>query len=154
MPDRTISRDDRARTAACRYRLRTATGELYGIRWTHDMDGNKENMFNISDDMRAVTVHTLTPPPHHKRHPNLPPARLSPHPSSLALPLPTALATNIYTPKIDGVVCPPNISETVAGGLTKLAHRQRIASTTIKLIKKNLTVHFINFSKNNSANRR
>ena len=40
----------------------------------------------------------------------------------------------IYTTKIDGVVCPPNISETVAGRLTKLAHRQRIASTTIKLI--------------------
>ena len=57
-------------------------------------------------------------------------------------------------PKIDGVVCPPNISETVAGRLMKLAHRQRIASTTIKLIKKNITVHFINFSKNNSTNRR
>ena len=40
----------------------------------------------------------------------------------------------IYTTKIDGVVCQPNISETVAGRLTKLAHRQRIASTTIKLI--------------------
>ena len=42
----------------------------------------------------------------------------------------------IYTTKIDGVVCPPNISETVAGRLVKLAHRQRIASTTIKLISK------------------
>ena len=41
---------------------------------------------------------------------------------------------SIYTTKIDGVVCPPNISETVAGRLMKLAHRQRIASTTIKLI--------------------
>ena len=41
---------------------------------------------------------------------------------------------NIYTTKIDGVVCPPNISETVAGRLMKLAHHQRIASTTIKLI--------------------
>ena len=41
---------------------------------------------------------------------------------------------NIYTTKIDGVVCPPNISEAVAGRLMKLAHRQRIASTTIKLI--------------------
>ncbi len=40
------------------------------------------------------------------------------------------------TTKIDGVVCPPNISETVAGRLMKLAHRQRIASTTIKLISK------------------
>ena len=36
--------------------------------------------------------------------------------------------------KIDGVVCPPNISETVAGRLMKLAHRQCFASTTIKLI--------------------
>ena len=44
------------------------------------------------------------------------------------------VAYNIYTTKIDGVVCPPNISETVAGRLMKLAHRQRIASTTIKLI--------------------
>ena len=36
----------------------------------------------------------------------------------------------------------------------KLAHRPRIASTTIKLISKpNFTVHFINFIKNNSANR-
>ena len=51
----------------------------------------------------------------------------------------------IYTTKIDGVVCPPNISETVAGRLMKLAHRQRIASTTIKLIFKKCTVHFINF---------
>ena len=42
----------------------------------------------------------------------------------------------IYTTKIDGVVCPPNISETVAGRLMKLAHRQRIASKTIKIIKK------------------
>ena len=58
------------------------------------------------------------------------------------------------TTKIYGVVCPPNISETVAGRLIKLAHRQRIASTTIELISKtNVTVHFINFSKNNSANR-
>ena len=51
----------------------------------------------------------------------------------------------IYTTKIDGVVCPPNISETVAGRLMKLAHRQRIASTTIKLISKKFTVHFTNF---------
>ena len=40
----------------------------------------------------------------------------------------------IYTTKIDGVVCPPNISETVADRLMKLAHRQRIASTTIQHI--------------------
>ena len=37
----------------------------------------------------------------------------------------------IYTTKIDGVVCPPNISETVAGRLMKLAHRPPIASTMI-----------------------
>ena len=42
----------------------------------------------------------------------------------------------IGTTKIDGVVCPPNISETVAGRLMKLAHRPSIASTTIKLISK------------------
>ena len=42
----------------------------------------------------------------------------------------------IYTTKIDGVVCPPNISETVAGRLMKLAHRPCIASTMIKLISK------------------
>ena len=42
----------------------------------------------------------------------------------------------IYTTKIDGVVCPPNISETVADRTVKLAHRPRIASTTIKFISK------------------
>ena len=47
------------------------------------------------------------------------------------------LFSDIYTTKIDGVVCPPNISETVAGRLMKLAHRQCIASTTIKLISTN-----------------
>ena len=45
----------------------------------------------------------------------------------------------IYTTKIDEVVCPPNISETVADRPMKLTHRQRITSTTIKLnLKKNL----------------
>ena len=43
---------------------------------------------------------------------------------------------NIYTTKIDGVVCPPNISETVATRIMKLTHRPRIASTMIKLISK------------------
>ena len=58
----------------------------------------------------------------------------------------------IYTTKIDGVVCPPNISETVAGRLMKLAHRQRIASTTIKL---NFLLSILSLLvKNNSANRR
>ena len=42
----------------------------------------------------------------------------------------------IYTTKIDGVVCPPNISESVATRIMKLAHRPRIASTMIKLISK------------------
>ena len=47
---------------------------------------------------------------------------------------PISILSAIYTTKIDGVVCPPNISETVAGRPMKLAHPQRIASTTIKLI--------------------
>ena len=51
-------------------------------------------------------------------------------------PLGWCQSWNIYTTKIDGVVCPPNISETVAGRLMKLAHRPRIASTMIKLISK------------------
>ena len=42
----------------------------------------------------------------------------------------------IYTTIIDGVVCPPNISETIATRIMKLAHRPRIASTMIKLISK------------------
>ena len=52
-------------------------------------------------------------------------------------------AMTIYTTKIDGVVCPPNISETVAGRLMKLAHRQRIASTTIKLISTKLLLSIL-----------
>ena len=44
-----------------------------------------------------------------------------------------------------------HISETVADRIMKLAHRPGIASTTIKLIKKIVIVHFINFIKNNSA---
>ena len=42
----------------------------------------------------------------------------------------------IYITKIDEFVCPPNIIETVAVKIMKLAHRPRIASTTIKLISK------------------
>ena len=49
----------------------------------------------------------------------------------------------IYTTKIDGVVCPPNISETVAGRLMKLAHLPRIASTTIKLISKRMLLSIL-----------
>ena len=61
----------------------------------------------------------------------------------------------IYTTKIDGVVCPPNISETVAGRLMKLAHRQRIASTTIKLISKKFLLSILSILfKIFSANRR
>ena len=47
---------------------------------------------------------------------------------------------DIYTAKIAGIVCPPNISET--GRHMKLAHRQRIASTTIKLISKKVYCPF------------
>ena len=60
--------------------------------------------------------------------------------------------TIIYTTKIDGVVCPPNISETVASRLMKLAHRPPIAPDNDQThFKTNFTAHFINFSKNNSA---
>ena len=47
-----------------------------------------------------------------------------------------AKSDTIYTTKIDAVVCPPNISETVAVRTVKLAHRPHIASTTIKFISK------------------
>ena len=43
---------------------------------------------------------------------------------------------NLYYTKIDGVVCPPNISKTVAGRPMKLAHRPRISLTMIKVISK------------------
>ena len=43
---------------------------------------------------------------------------------------------SIYTTKIEEFVCPPNISETVVVRRIKLAHRPRIASTTIQLISK------------------
>ena len=59
------------------------------------------------------------------------------------------------TTKIYGVVCPPNISETVADRLMKLAHRQRIASTTIKLISKKILLSILSsLFKIFSANRR
>ena len=48
----------------------------------------------------------------------------------------TLTQSAIYTTKIDGIVCPPNISETVAVRTVKLAHPPRIASTTIKFISK------------------
>ena len=46
------------------------------------------------------------------------------------------IAVMVYHTKIDEFVGPPNISETVAVRIMKLAHRPRIASTTIKLISK------------------
>ena len=54
---------------------------------------------------------------------------------------------------LDEFVCPPNISKTVAVRIMKLAHRPRIASTTIKLISKPVLLSiFISFSKTSSAN--
>ena len=47
-----------------------------------------------------------------------------------------ALSPKRYNTKIDEFVCPPNISETVAVRIMKLAHRPSIVSTTIKLISK------------------
>ena len=49
----------------------------------------------------------------------------------------------IYTTKIDGFVCPPNISETLAVRIMKLAHRPPIASTMIKLISKPILLSFL-----------
>ena len=49
----------------------------------------------------------------------------------------------IYTTKIDTFVCPPQISETVAVRITKLAHRPRIASTTKKLISKQILLSIL-----------
>ena len=55
---------------------------------------------------------------------------------------------HLYTTKIDGVFCPPNIFETLVGRLMKLAHRPRIASTMIKLISKPILLPSLsNFSK-------
>ena len=54
-----------------------------------------------------------------------------------------ATADHCYTTKIDEFVCPPNISETVAVRTVKLAHRPRIASTTIKLISKPISLSIL-----------
>ena len=60
----------------------------------------------------------------------------------------------IYSIKINEFVCSPNISETIAVGTMKLAHRPGIASTTIKLISKSILLSILSiFIKNNSANR-
>ena len=67
------------------------------------------------------------------------------------------IKTYIYITKTDGVVCPPNISETVAGRLVKLAHRPHIASTMIKFISKPILLPFffkLILVKTISANRR
>ena len=49
----------------------------------------------------------------------------------------------IYTTKIGTFVCPPHISETVADKIMKLAHRPRIASTTNKLISKQILLSIL-----------
>ena len=50
-----------------------------------------------------------------------------------------AIRSLVHLPtKIDEFVCQPNISQTVAVRTVKLAHRPRIASTTIKLISKQI----------------
>ena len=51
--------------------------------------------------------------------------------------------TIIYTTKIDTFVCPPHISETVAVRIMKLAHRSRIASTTKKIISKQILLSIL-----------
>ena len=57
----------------------------------------------------------------------------------------TVIPSTIYTTKIGEFVCPPNISEAVAVRITKLAHRPRIASTTIKLISKPILLSILLF---------
>ena len=49
----------------------------------------------------------------------------------------------IYTTKIEAFVSPPNISETVAVRILKLAHRPCIVSTTIKLISKQILLSIL-----------
>ena len=49
----------------------------------------------------------------------------------------------IYTTKIGTFVCLPYISETVADIIMKLAHRPRIASTTNKLISKQILLSIL-----------
>ena len=78
------------------------------------------DVFDLSSLVKLATCFTKTAPP------SLIDVILTNRPTLLA----------IYTTKLDGVVCPPNISETVAVRTVKLAHRQCIASTTIKFISK------------------
>ena len=58
-------------------------------------------------------------------------------------PVVDGIAPKIYTTKIDTFVCPPNISETVAVRLLKLAHRSRIASTTKEIISKQILLSIL-----------
>ena len=64
----------------------------------------------------------------------------------------------IYTTKIVEFVCPPHISETVGVRIMKLPHRPDSSKYCLDndqtRFKINLNVHFLNFIKNNSANRR
>ena len=65
------------------------------------------------------------------------PVRVANSAPRVLLPVPGVPINNnvhIYNTKIDEFVCPKNISQTVAVRIMKLAHRPRIASTTIKLI--------------------
>ena len=48
-----------------------------------------------------------------------------------------------YTTKIDTFVCSPHISETVPVRIMKLAHRSRIASTTKRIISKQMLLSIL-----------
>ena len=50
---------------------------------------------------------------------------------------------HIYTTKIGTFVCPPHISKTVAVRIMKLAPRPRIASTTNKLVSKQILLFIL-----------
>ena len=53
------------------------------------------------------------------------------------------ISTEIYTTKIGTFVCPPHISETVAVRTMKRAHHSRIASTTKKIISKQILLSIL-----------
>ena len=88
------------------------------------VSGHSSLMFQAFGSLLAVSFH---------RNFGLPLERFS---SIFILTTGVFCLFSIYTTKIEGVVCPPNISETVAVRTMKLTHRPRIASTTIKLISK------------------
>ena len=57
-----------------------------------------------------------------------------------------AFATAIYTTQIDGIVCPPNISETVGVETHEIRTSPTYCLDNDKTnLKINITVHFINF---------